>query len=1285
MNRTRALRTILVALSAVWLALLVGVPTAISDQSSATKDDPKPMSRELQESTQPPPPPPPEEPNPKVPPGFEIELLFRVPEIEHPSVVTCDDHGNLFVGEDPMDMRGPTTEEFDRVSYIRWDPKGGPATKTVFCDKLSAVFGLIWHDGALYVMHAPHYSMFQDTDGDGIADVRKDLAEGFGPPAGIYGFNDHIVTGIRMGLDGLVYVSVGDKGIQKATGADGSTITLEGGGVVRMRLDGTQLEVVSSGTRNHLDVAMDRLDNIFTYDNTDDGLGWWTRFTHHVPTGYYGYPYDYLTHPDRHLPHASEHGGGSPCGADCYREAVWPEKYNDTPFFCEWGKGKIQCFHLRPQGATFTARIEDFMTREGGGEFRPVDLCFSPDGKHMYVADWNFSGWTQPKAAGRLFRVTYVGAPAGEISHPLPDDASLADCLVALDHPSHSRRVSAQRKITSFKREAAEPLVEVLTGASSPVAKLHALWAQNALMDVEPGYDPSGDWIRLLGDPNPDVRAQAARALGTRRMIVATSALERTLRDPDPTVRLQSAVALGRIGSRTSAPALFAALGETDPFARFTMIQAIRALGEWRPALSALRSPDPRVRSTTLLSLAGVYDEHAVAVLRQWAYEAPDADERAQSLASLGEVHRRSDPYKEGWWGTQPAKGKPTRPKKNEWPGTSAVLAALDEGLLSPVPSDRRAALRTLRDVAPHHSLARIESMVRADPDAEVRKEAIMLLAARPNPAIAPTLIALAMDGDFEEGLRLAAISALGDWKEVTAGKPLADLVASATSTPLILASMNALTILKPAEARGVIESRVSDSDAAVRAKAVEALALVASEGAIGTIADSLTDSDLAVRRAAARALGAIPSPDAVPPLIAATSDKELQFDVTKALVAHADRRALAPYLDGLTGKNPELRVACRLVLMKLRDEIAPDVIRLHERNELPAPARVELQSVFSAPAPITTWRIAGAWPKDQRPEFDAKEPPADDQRFHIGDREFGWKEISTADAQGRVDPADHVQPGDGVWALAYAPVESEVNAKAEAAFGSDDQLVVWVNGEQVYDFQGDRGYKADEATSRIPLKKGVNHVYVLTGNTSGPWSFSMQVSRRNPRFAFLYRNTPEKLEPAAYAEFAMKTNGDSARGKRLFNDLQGVACVKCHAVAGDGGKIGPDLIGLGGKYPRDEIIRSILEPSNRVLASYQVTNIVTVDGDVLSGIIKSETEDEIELASADGKITKIPAGDIESKNKSNVSLMPNGLKDGMTLEDFADIVAYMESLKDAPATTESATASTASEAGAGK
>jgi putative membrane-bound dehydrogenase-like protein len=447
----------------------------------------------------------------KVPQGFKCEILFRPPEVEHPSAVTCDDDGNLFIGEDPMDMRGPSTKEFDRIQFVRWDPNGGKPRKTVFCKDLSAVFGLQWYDGWLYVMHAPHYSRFRDTDGDGVADVREDLAEGFGPPAGVFGFNDHIVTGIRLGMDGWMYVSVGDKGIQKAVGKDKSTITLEGGGVVRMRPDGTRLQVFSTGTRNHLDVAMDKYDNIFTYDNTDDGLGWWTRLTHHVQGGYYGYPYDYLHHPERHLPRISEHGGGSPCGGACYNEAAWPTKYHGSAFFAEWGKGKVQCFHLKASGASYTSEIEDFLTRDGGEELRPVDLCFSPDGKHMYVADWNYSGWLNPKVVGRVLRVTYVGEPPIVEPPRAKNSDPLQSQLESLKHPSFSERLRAQHDLARRGKAAVESLGRVARASADSSARIHALWA---LYEIDRRTNQPLNYSRCATatmNLDPEVRRQAFR------------------------------------------------------------------------------------------------------------------------------------------------------------------------------------------------------------------------------------------------------------------------------------------------------------------------------------------------------------------------------------------------------------------------------------------------------------------------------------------------------------------------------------------------------------------------------------------------------------------------------------------------------------------------------------------------------------------------------------------------------------------------------------------------------
>ena len=131
--------------------------------------------------------------------------------IRRPSSTAPD--GTVYLGQDPMDMPGPPDVPADSVVAIR-DGK-----ITVFADKLWSVMGLEWVDGTLYVVHAPYLSAFRDTDGDGKADERVDLITGLGPKLpGLGGINDHIAAGIRLGMDGFLYIAVGDKGIPRGRG-----------------------------------------------------------------------------------------------------------------------------------------------------------------------------------------------------------------------------------------------------------------------------------------------------------------------------------------------------------------------------------------------------------------------------------------------------------------------------------------------------------------------------------------------------------------------------------------------------------------------------------------------------------------------------------------------------------------------------------------------------------------------------------------------------------------------------------------------------------------------------------------------------------------------------------------------------------------------------------------------------------------------------------------------------------------------------------------------------------
>ena len=148
------------------------------------------------------------------------------------------------------------------------------------------------------------------------------------------------------------------------------------------------------------------------------------------------------------------------------------------------------------------------------------------------------------------------------------------------------------------------------------------------------------------------------------------------------------------------------------------------------------------------------------------------------------------------------------------------------------------------------------------------------------------------------------------------------------------------------------------------------------------------------------------------------------------------------------------------------------------------------------------------------------------------------------------------------------------------------------------------------------------------------------------------------------YRDFALSHDGNAARGRVLFNDATHAACVKCHSVDGQGGKAGPDLLAVGDKFPRRELIRAVLEPSAEIAVGYGTTIVETKSGEEFQGIIKEATGDAIVLIGADGKPVRVALRDIRSQRGSTLSLMPEGLQAGMSPADFADLIEYLVSLK---------------------
>jgi putative heme-binding domain-containing protein len=154
---------------------------------------------------------------------------------------------------------------------------------------------------------------------------------------------------------------------------------------------------------------------------------------------------------------------------------------------------------------------------------------------------------------------------------------------------------------------------------------------------------------------------------------------------------------------------------------------------------------------------------------------------------------------------------------------------------------------------------------------------------------------------------------------------------------------------------------------------------------------------------------------------------------------------------------------------------------------------------------------------------------------------------------------------------------------------------------------------------------------------------------------------TVSTLGPEAYVAFAADHRGDVDRGRACFLSV----CIRCHRLGGRGGELGPDMAGVGSKYARSTLIDSVLFPSRQIAEGFQQTMVRTRDGDVVAGLARGETDDELALADGEGRLHRVRKSTIEARKLSDVSLMPEGLQRAMTLQEFVDLVAFLESLQE--------------------
>lgn len=136
-------------------------------------------------------------------------------------------------------------------------------------------------------------------------------------------------------------------------------------------------------------------------------------------------------------------------------------------------------------------------------------------------------------------------------------------------------------------------------------------------------------------------------------------------------------------------------------------------------------------------------------------------------------------------------------------------------------------------------------------------------------------------------------------------------------------------------------------------------------------------------------------------------------------------------------------------------------------------------------------------------------------------------------------------------------------------------------------------------------------------------------------------------------------SGGDPEAGRRVFFRT---ACVNCHAHRGRGASTGPDLTSLSGHMTSRRVLESILHPSKEVGPLYVPWQVVTIDGQVLTGLKldKAGAGNSLRLQGADGLIFEVPLADIESQMPVAQSIMPTGLEGTMSREEFRDLIAFL-------------------------
>jgi putative membrane-bound dehydrogenase-like protein len=537
----------------------------------------------------------------QVPEGWELTVWAKAPMFRKPTNMDVDRFGRVWLCEG-WRYRGKAGREpaGDRIMVLEDTDGDGTADKSwAFTQEkgLVAPLGIAVIGDKIVVSQSPDLIVYTDVNGDAkfdpAVDKRGVLLTGFG------GNNhDHGLHALTVGPDGWWYFNTGnagehvvrdrggklvqsgshystrDKSIAGKPSDDGHVYV--GGMALRVRPDGTDLQVIGHNFRNSYEQAVTSFGDVFQSDNDDTSscrTSWLMEYGNAgfcSPDGRRGWQADIrrgqktpVSHWHQEdpgvLPHADIYGAGAPTGVVFIEGDELGKDFRGSLLCCETALNTIFRYQPVPAGAGFKLDRQVWLTSNkerkflgtdstGGGKtgtgaplhvhFRPSDIAVMPDGA-ILIADWcdGRSGGHQTldeKGNGTIYRLAPKGFQAKKIKYDLDTVPGLIETLKS---PAVNVRALG---FAGLKAKGAEalPAVEALLGDPNPYHAARAVW-----LLAQMGPAGAAKVAGLLRSDDPMMRIAAFRALRRERIDVLKHAAALAA-DGSPAVRREVALAL---------------------------------------------------------------------------------------------------------------------------------------------------------------------------------------------------------------------------------------------------------------------------------------------------------------------------------------------------------------------------------------------------------------------------------------------------------------------------------------------------------------------------------------------------------------------------------------------------------------------------------------------------------------------------------------------------------------------------------------------------------------------